>query len=110
MANKRQPGGPHLNGNDLVGAMARALGGGPGGGGGGGGGGGRGVGGGVRGGRRAGGTDGGNPAGGSGVYCGGEPDREALAALAGEFAGGPVEVAAPGGWGPWVDAGAWLTV
>ncbi|MEU6854440.1 nucleotidyltransferase domain-containing protein [Actinacidiphila alni] len=45
-----------------------------------------------------------------GIYYRGEPDVAALAALATEFAGRPVEVAAPGGWGPWVNAGAWLTV
>lgn len=45
-----------------------------------------------------------------GVYYRGEPDPAALAALAEEFTGKPVEVAAPGGWGPWVNAGAWLTV
>ncbi|MFJ2633504.1 nucleotidyltransferase domain-containing protein [Streptomyces sp. NPDC087422] len=45
-----------------------------------------------------------------GVYYRGEPDVAALAALAREFTGEPVEVAAPGGWGPWVNAGAWLRV
>ncbi|MGW0701598.1 nucleotidyltransferase domain-containing protein [Streptomyces sp. NPDC002867] len=45
-----------------------------------------------------------------GVYYRGEPDVAALAELASELAGEPVEVAGPGGWGPWVDGGAWLTV
>ncbi|MFJ2582195.1 nucleotidyltransferase domain-containing protein [Kitasatospora aureofaciens] len=41
-----------------------------------------------------------------GVYYRGELDLAALRALAGP----DVEVAGPGGWGPWVDGGAWLTV
>lgn len=45
-----------------------------------------------------------------GLYYRGAPDTAALAALAAEFTGGPVEVAGPGGWGPWVNGGAWLTV
>jgi hypothetical protein len=45
-----------------------------------------------------------------GLYYRGEPDTAALAALAARFTGGPVEVAGPGGWGPWVNGGAWLTV
>ncbi|MGP3925329.1 nucleotidyltransferase domain-containing protein [Streptomyces sp. 8N616] len=45
-----------------------------------------------------------------GVYYRGEPDLEALRALAAEVTGEPVEVAGPGGWGPWVNGGAWLTV
>ena len=45
-----------------------------------------------------------------GVYYRGTPDAAALASLASEFQGTPVEVAAPGGWGPWVNGGAWLTV
>ncbi|UYQ65455.1 nucleotidyltransferase domain-containing protein [Streptomyces peucetius] len=44
-----------------------------------------------------------------GVYYRGGVDVGALAALASELTGGPVEVAAPGGWGPWVDGGAWLS-
>jgi hypothetical protein len=98
MANKQQPVGPPLSGNDLVGAMAVALGEVPG------------VVGVVLGGSRARGTHRADSDWDLGVYYRGGPDRGALAALAGEFAGGPVEVAAPGGWGPWVDAGAWLTV
>ncbi|MEV4332059.1 nucleotidyltransferase domain-containing protein [Streptomyces sp. NPDC049597] len=45
-----------------------------------------------------------------GVYYRGEPDVAALAALASELTGAPVEIAGPGGWGPWVDGSAWLTV
>ncbi|MEV6418406.1 nucleotidyltransferase domain-containing protein [Streptomyces sp. NPDC051662] len=45
-----------------------------------------------------------------GVYYRGEPDVAALAALATEMTGSPVEVAGPGGWGPWVNGGAWLSV
>jgi predicted nucleotidyltransferase len=45
-----------------------------------------------------------------GLYYRGEPDVAALAALAEDFTGEPVPVAGPGGWGPWVDGGAWLTV
>ncbi|WP_328320791.1 nucleotidyltransferase domain-containing protein [Streptomyces sp. NBC_00388] len=45
-----------------------------------------------------------------GLYYRGAPDTAALTALACEVADRPVEVAGPGGWGPWVDGGAWLTV
>jgi hypothetical protein len=45
-----------------------------------------------------------------GVYYRGEPDLPALAALAAEATGEPVEIAGPGGWGPWVNGGAWLHV
>ncbi|MFG3051044.1 nucleotidyltransferase domain-containing protein [Kitasatospora sp. NPDC048239] len=41
-----------------------------------------------------------------GVYYRGPLDLDALRALAGPG----VEVAGPGGWGPWVNGGAWLTV
>ncbi|WP_377272891.1 nucleotidyltransferase domain-containing protein [Peterkaempfera sp. SMS 1(5)a] len=41
-----------------------------------------------------------------GVYYRGRPDLAALRALAGP----EVEVAGPGGWGPWVNGGAWLRV
>ncbi|WP_049572026.1 nucleotidyltransferase domain-containing protein [Nonomuraea sp. SBT364] len=41
-----------------------------------------------------------------GVYYRGELDVDGLRALAGP----EVEVAGPGGWGPWVNGGAWLTV
>ncbi|MFJ4918765.1 nucleotidyltransferase domain-containing protein [Streptomyces sp. NPDC088725] len=45
-----------------------------------------------------------------GVYYRGAVDTEELAALAAEVTGTTVEVAGPGGWGPWVDGGAWLSV
>ncbi|MFF1417729.1 nucleotidyltransferase domain-containing protein [Streptomyces sp. NPDC058280] len=45
-----------------------------------------------------------------GVYYRGEVDVPALTALAAEVTGAPVEVAGPGGWGPWVNGGAWLSV
>lgn len=45
-----------------------------------------------------------------GVYYRGELDTAALAALAGEMTGRQVDVAGPGGWGPWVNGGAWLSV
>ncbi|MFF1908695.1 nucleotidyltransferase domain-containing protein [Kitasatospora sp. NPDC058218] len=41
-----------------------------------------------------------------GIYYRGGLDLDALRDLAGPG----VEVAGPGGWGPWVDGGAWLTV
>ncbi|MFJ5925078.1 DNA polymerase subunit beta [Kitasatospora sp. NPDC092948] len=43
-------------------------------------------------------------------YRAGELDTAALRALAAELCGHPVEVTEPGGWGPWVDGGAWLDV
>lgn len=45
-----------------------------------------------------------------GVYYRGPLDVERLGALAAEVVGGPVEVAGPGEWGPWVNGGAWLDV
>ncbi|MGW2178402.1 nucleotidyltransferase domain-containing protein [Streptomyces sp. NPDC001732] len=45
-----------------------------------------------------------------GLYYRGAPDVAALTALASEVQGSPAEVAGPGGWGPWVDGGAWLRV
>lgn len=45
-----------------------------------------------------------------GIYYRGEVDTPALEALAAELTGVPVRVAGPGGWGPWVNGGAWLTV
>lgn len=45
-----------------------------------------------------------------GLYYRGTPDTAALTALAAAVHGSPVEVAGPGGWGPWVDGGAWLRV
>ncbi|MFD8481722.1 nucleotidyltransferase domain-containing protein [Kitasatospora sp. NPDC059673] len=41
-------------------------------------------------------------------YRAGELDTDALRGLAAELCGRPVEVTEPGGWGPWVDGGAWL--
>lgn len=43
-----------------------------------------------------------------GVYYRGEPDLDALRALAAEVTGEPVEVYPPGAWGAWVNGGAWL--
>lgn len=43
-----------------------------------------------------------------GVYYRGGPDLPALTALAADVTGVPVTVAGPGGWGPWVNGGAWL--
>lgn len=45
-----------------------------------------------------------------GLYYRAPLDTAALRLLAAELTGGPVEVTEPGGWGPWVDGGAWLTV
>ncbi|WP_329392126.1 nucleotidyltransferase domain-containing protein [Streptomyces sp. NBC_01716] len=45
-----------------------------------------------------------------GLYYRRPLDTAALRLLAAELAGEPVEVTEPGGWGPWVDGGAWLTV
>lgn len=45
-----------------------------------------------------------------GVYYRCAVDADGLAALAARFTGAPVEVAGPGGWGPWVNGGAWLDV
>lgn len=45
-----------------------------------------------------------------GLYYRGELDLAALRALAAETADAPADVTAPGGWGPWVDGGAWLTI
>ncbi|MFF3258146.1 nucleotidyltransferase domain-containing protein [Streptomyces sp. NPDC002932] len=45
-----------------------------------------------------------------GLYYRGALDLAALSALAQEVQGSPVEVAGPGGWGPWVNGGAWLRV
>jgi predicted nucleotidyltransferase len=43
-----------------------------------------------------------------GVYYRGRIDVEAMRSAASDVAGRPTEVAGPGGWGPWVDGGAWL--
>ncbi|MFG3101184.1 nucleotidyltransferase domain-containing protein [Streptomyces sp. NPDC048182] len=45
-----------------------------------------------------------------GLYYRPALDTAALRLLAGEMTGGPAEVTEPGGWGPWVDGGAWLTI
>jgi hypothetical protein len=45
-----------------------------------------------------------------GLYYRGELDVAALQALADELADEPVEMTIPGGWGPWVNGGGWLTV
>ncbi|MFE6458415.1 nucleotidyltransferase domain-containing protein [Streptomyces cinereoruber] len=45
-----------------------------------------------------------------GLYYRRPLDTDALRRLAAELTGGPVEVTEPGGWGPWVDGGGWLTV
>ncbi|MFE7326853.1 nucleotidyltransferase family protein [Streptomyces sp. NPDC057565] len=45
-----------------------------------------------------------------GVYYRGALDLVALTALASQAQGSRVEVAGPGGWGPWVNGGAWLRV
>ncbi|MEV6566752.1 nucleotidyltransferase domain-containing protein [Streptomyces kronopolitis] len=45
-----------------------------------------------------------------GVHYRGAPDLSALAALAAEVTGGPVEIHPPGSWGAWVNGGAWLVL
>ncbi|MGA5317583.1 nucleotidyltransferase domain-containing protein [Streptomyces pseudogriseolus] len=45
-----------------------------------------------------------------GLYYRSPLDTAALRRLAAELSGAAVEVTEPGGWGPWVDGGAWLTV
>jgi hypothetical protein len=45
-----------------------------------------------------------------GLYYRGVPDVAALRAMAASVADSPVEVTEPGGWGPWVDGGGWLTI
>ncbi|MFE2854389.1 nucleotidyltransferase domain-containing protein [Streptomyces lavendulae] len=45
-----------------------------------------------------------------GLYYRPPLDTAALRLLAAELTGGPVEVTEPGGWGPWVDGGGWLTI
>jgi hypothetical protein len=45
-----------------------------------------------------------------GLYYRGVPDVPALRAVADGVADNPVEVTQPGGWGPWVDGGGWLTI
>lgn len=45
-----------------------------------------------------------------GLYYRGRPDVDGLRALAAEVSGQDTDVTEPGGWGPWVDGGGWLTV
>ncbi|MFJ9675480.1 nucleotidyltransferase domain-containing protein [Streptomyces sp. NPDC101221] len=45
-----------------------------------------------------------------GLYYRPPLDTAALRLLAAELTGGTVEVTEPGGWGPWVDGGGWLTI
>ncbi|MFE1346012.1 nucleotidyltransferase domain-containing protein [Streptomyces sp. NPDC058757] len=45
-----------------------------------------------------------------GLYYRPPLDTGALRLLASELTGDSVDVTEPGGWGPWVDGGAWLTV
>lgn len=46
-----------------------------------------------------------------GLYYDGTPDLEALTGIARSLPGNEqVVVAGPGGWGPWVDGGAWLRI
>ncbi|MEH0827811.1 MULTISPECIES: nucleotidyltransferase domain-containing protein [unclassified Micromonospora] len=45
-----------------------------------------------------------------GLYYRHPLDTAALRLLAAELAGSSVEVTEPGGWGPWVDGGAWLSL
>ena len=45
-----------------------------------------------------------------GLYYQGALDVAALQRLADEVGDEPAELTAPGGWGPWVDGGGWLTI
>ena len=45
-----------------------------------------------------------------GLYYRGALDTPALRQLAARHAGTPVDVTEPGGWGAWVNGGAWLTI
>lgn len=45
-----------------------------------------------------------------GVYYRGPLDVEAMQGLAGQVTGRPTDVARPGGWGRWVNGGAWLDI
>ncbi|MEV2268881.1 nucleotidyltransferase domain-containing protein [Nonomuraea africana] len=45
-----------------------------------------------------------------GVYYRDALDVDALRELAAQVSGGRAEVTEPGGWGPWVDGGGWLTI
>ncbi|MFI7442775.1 nucleotidyltransferase domain-containing protein [Nonomuraea indica] len=45
-----------------------------------------------------------------GLYYRGELDVPALRSLAARVADEPAELTEPGGWGPWVNGGGWLTI
>lgn len=45
-----------------------------------------------------------------GLYYRGELDVPALRSLAAQVADEPAELTEPGGWGPWVNGGGWLTI
>lgn len=45
-----------------------------------------------------------------GLYIEQDADLEGVARVAGAWTGGPVALAGRGGWGPWVEGGAWLVV
>ncbi|NJI60002.1 nucleotidyltransferase domain-containing protein [Microbacterium oxydans] len=45
-----------------------------------------------------------------GLYVDADVDRAGLGRVASSWTGAPVEIAERGGWGPWVDGGAWLIV
>ena len=45
-----------------------------------------------------------------GLYYRGTPHLPTLRSMARGLSDSPTEVSGPGGWGPWVDGGAWLTV
>ncbi len=45
-----------------------------------------------------------------GLYYRGELDVRGLRELAARVCGQPAEITRPGGWGPWVNGGGWLTV
>ncbi|MCR2784539.1 MULTISPECIES: nucleotidyltransferase domain-containing protein [unclassified Microbacterium] len=45
-----------------------------------------------------------------GLYVTADVDRDGIAAVARDWMGAPVTVSPRGGWGPWVDSGAWLVV
>ncbi|MFG1709539.1 nucleotidyltransferase domain-containing protein [Nonomuraea sp. M3C6] len=45
-----------------------------------------------------------------GLYYRGRPAVEDLRSLARDLTGSPTDMTEPGGWGPWVDGGGWLTV
>ena len=45
-----------------------------------------------------------------GLYYRGSLDLVALQSLAAAHTGEPAEITSPGGWGPWVNGGGWLTI